>query len=181
MALCLSDYGTHVKCIPLFLLIFVKSFHVSLLAKGNWTAALQFYSEAVEFHPECPPAHFNLGVAYSEKGQFEKVILFLVELVSNICYLIFEALQEYEIALAHKPDYVEALCNVGTATGRLNTSPYHFSGVIYKQQGRLSDAISCYEKAVTLNPMQEFITKNLAIALTDLGTEIKEKGCHRYQ
>jgi protein O-GlcNAc transferase len=57
--------------------------------------------------------------------------------------------------------YVEAYCNMG---------------VIYKNTGRLEEAVAYYEKALALNPNFSIARTNMAIALTDLGTKVKAEG-----
>ena len=57
--------------------------------------------------------------------------------------------------------YVEAYCNMG---------------VIYKNTGRLEEAVTYYEKALALNPNFTIARTNMAIALTDLGTKMKSGG-----
>lgn len=59
------------------------------------------------------------------------------------------------------PHYVEAYCNIG---------------VILKNLGKLEEGISYYQKALKINPNFQIAKNNLAIALTDLGTTLKNQG-----
>jgi protein O-GlcNAc transferase len=72
-----------------------------------------------------------------------------------------EALNGYQAALQRNPCYVEAYCNIG---------------VIYKNLGNLETAVHYYEKALTINPNFKIVRNNMAIALTDLGTKVKNDG-----
>ena len=72
-----------------------------------------------------------------------------------------EALKFYKRAVAVNPYYVECHCNIG---------------VIYKHRGHLEEAIDSYQKALDINPNFVIAKDNMAIALTDLGTDYKEKG-----
>ena len=98
-----------------------------------------------------------------------------------------QALQYYNAAIQHNKFYVEAYCNVG---------------VIYKNVGQLEAAITFYDKvraamshaqsfgvaffitpnshgqhqALSINPNFAIAKSNMAIALTDYGTFIKNQG-----
>lgn len=49
-------------------------------------------------------------------------------------------------------------------------------GVIFKEEGRLEEAVAAYERALAAAPTYELVRSNLAIALTDLGTAVKARG-----
>lgn len=69
------------------------------------------------------------------------------------------AVAEYREAIQFQPAYTEAWCNLG---------------VIYKSQGRLDDAIDAYEKAHAVAPDNELVSVNLAAALTEQATLVKD-------
>ncbi len=72
-----------------------------------------------------------------------------------------EALKYYHLALEHNSYYVEAYCNIG---------------VIFKNTNKLEDAILYYGKALQINPNFLIAKSNMAIALTDYGTKLKNEG-----
>lgn len=72
-----------------------------------------------------------------------------------------KAIESYLRAVACKPNYAEALCNIG---------------VIYKSKSDLPKAIAFYERALVANPNFEIAINNLAIAVTDFGTQVKYSG-----
>jgi len=72
-----------------------------------------------------------------------------------------EALEGYTSALQRNPYYVEAYCNIG---------------VIYKNIGKLDTAVYYYDRALAVNPNFKIARNNMAIALTDLGTKLKNEG-----
>lgn len=72
-----------------------------------------------------------------------------------------EALECYNMAVKHNPLYVEAYCNIG---------------VIHKTFQRLEQAIIYYKKALQVNPNFQIAKNNLSIALTDMGTKLKNEG-----
>ena len=69
------------------------------------------------------------------------------------------AVAGYREAIRFQPAYTEAWCNLG---------------VIYKTQGRLGDAIDAYEKAHAVAPDNELVSVNLAAALTEQATLMKD-------
>ena len=62
------------------------------------------------------------------------------------------------------PKYVEAFCNMG---------------VIYKNIQEPEKAIYYYKEALKINPNFKIARNNLAIAFTDLGTNLKKQGEYR--
>lgn len=58
-----------------------------------------------------------------------------------------EAIASFQQAIALKPDYADALCNLG---------------VLYKELGRKDDAVSCFKKALSLNPGYVLAFKGLS-------------------
>jgi len=121
----LTDYGTRLKL------------------SGNLDDAMNKYVEATHVNSSYAPAYYNIGVIYSELGQYQ------------------DALNGYQAALQRNPRYVEAFCNIG---------------VIYKNLGNLETAVLYYEKALGINPNFKIVRNNMAIALTDLGTKVKNDG-----
>lgn len=114
------------------------------------------YLEALEVCPEFAPAHYNLGVAASEAGDAVR------------------ALEHYRRATELHPEYVEALCNMG---------------VILQHEGELEEAIEAYEKAYVCassitspesSEIADRVAKNLAVALSHRGTQIKMAGLGKY-
>jgi protein O-GlcNAc transferase len=69
------------------------------------------------------------------------------------------AVAGYQEAIRFQPTYTEAWCNLG---------------VLYKTQGRLVDAIDAYEKAHAVAPDNELVSVNLAAALTEQATLMKD-------
>lgn len=102
------------------------------------------------------PAHFNLGVVYSERREFDL------------------AMTHYQLAVARNPTYVEALCNIGVIyknSGELRLSIEYYEralranpnfsiaqsnlsiamtdmGTAVKNEGRLEEGISYYKRAL---------------------------------
>ena len=72
-----------------------------------------------------------------------------------------KALELYSKAAEIQPLHPEAHCNIG---------------VIHKNAGRLDEAIAAYERALVAAPNFEIVKCNLAVALTDKATQVKESG-----
>lgn len=71
------------------------------------------------------------------------------------------ALEFYELAIKAQPSHAEAHCN---------------RGVILKNKGCLDEAIQAYSKALEAAPDFQIVQTNLAIALTEKATLIKQEG-----
>ena len=119
------------------------------------------------------PNYFAISTSYSRKDSYfirkEKIDGAIISLI--ITHVTFynrhseignfqEAIAHYLAALSRNPAYVEAYCNIG---------------VIYKNFGNLEMAIHYYEQALNVNPNFRIARNNMAIALTDLGTKIKNE------
>ncbi|MEW5821362.1 MAG: tetratricopeptide repeat protein [Cyanobacteriota bacterium] len=115
--------------------------------------AIDEYKTALNFAPNYPEAHNNLGKIYQEQGRLE------------------EAQQEYQKAVDLDPRYGTALVNLGTvyqAKGELDTAAdkykqaiklnskdstahYHL-GDVYQAQGNFNDAIKELQTSLYQNP-----------------------------
>ncbi|KAK9810285.1 hypothetical protein WJX72_008008 [[Myrmecia] bisecta] len=106
-----------------------------------------------------------------------------------------EGMTKYQEAVAICPTYAPAYYNIGVVHSEsqqfedaltyyqkavdLNShyaEPYCNIGVILKNQGRRDDAIAAYERALAAAPNFQIVQNNLAIALTELGTQVKAEG-----
>ncbi len=104
---------------------------VGLLAlqKSDQNAAFSAFTSAVKKDAKNYYAHYNLGYIYQQRG-------------NNVT-----ALQEYQLALASKPDYVPALYNSGTIYGVSDPAR----------------AISVYQSVVKLDPKNGAAYFNLGL------------------
>ena len=116
-----------------------------------------------------PLAHYNLGNALLVKQE------------------VGEAIVAFQRAISLKPDFAEALNNLGNAlrkAGKLTRRPQHISGPsprgqttrkrsaiwnALKESGRLNEAIVAYQQAVQLKPGYAEGHNNLGNALTEAG------------
>ena len=72
-----------------------------------------------------------------------------------------KALKLYDEAIRVQPNHAEAHCN---------------KGVILKNQGQLEEALKAYHCALEAAPDFQIVHTNLAIALTEKATAIKNEG-----
>lgn len=112
---------------------------VGLLAlqKSDQNAAFSAFTSAVKKDPKNYYAHYNLGFIYQLRG-------------NNVT-----ALQEYQLALASKPDYVPALYNSGTIYGVSDPAR----------------AISIYQSVVKLEPKNSAAYFNLGLLEAQSGNK----------
>lgn len=72
-----------------------------------------------------------------------------------------DSLSYYERSLQLNPLCVEAYCNIG---------------YIQKSRGKIESAVENYKKALLINPNYGLAQQNIAIALNDMGTLVKDGG-----
>ncbi|EFA80704.1 glycosyltransferase [Heterostelium album PN500] len=113
------------------------------LVKQQTDESYLIYHLALLLNDRYAPAHFHLGVVSYERG--ERLL----------------ALSHYANALDLRPNYPEALCNVG---------------VIHKNNGDLDGAIEFYQRALKYNANYQLVKFNMSVALCDLGTRYKVAG-----
>ncbi|HFD79131.1 MAG TPA: tetratricopeptide repeat protein [Gammaproteobacteria bacterium] len=99
--------------------------------RGDWGEALACYRQSLNLHPGHPAALANLGLAYLDLRKPEKAVAFLRKAVRKnkaspeMHFLLGnaltadmrlrEAVDEYQAAMDLKPDYVDAMHNLGIA------------------------------------------------------------------
>ena len=143
-----------------------------LQGRGNLAEAIECYQTTIKINSSDVQAHVNLGSLYAMKQQRQQAIA---------CYQKAIALQP-NLAAAYRN-----LARVWTQDGKLEeanecwyeafslepekVSPnHHFKlGNILFRQGKITQAIACYQRAIELNPNLNGVYQNLAKALTKEG------------
>jgi arylsulfatase A-like enzyme/Flp pilus assembly protein TadD len=145
----------------------------SLIHAGEYDEAIKVFNEnSLPKIANDPEIWNSIGVAYSQKGDFEKSLDF------------------YQKALSLDDDYPKAFNNLGSAYLSIflktkdpiacqksienfkkaieldpdYASAYNGLGAAYLQAGNLEGAVSCLEKALSLNPDTGQATYNLGLA-----------------
>jgi serine/threonine-protein kinase len=129
------------------------------------TEAVRFLTAAVALRPDSPGAHYNLGLALKDKGQFD------------------EAIACWRKAIALDPKYAGAHNNLGYALARKGQfdeaiacwrkaialdpkhAMAHFNlGVSAANRGQVDEAIAFYRKVIEVDPNYPGVRGTLALA-----------------
>ncbi|KAG2430578.1 hypothetical protein HXX76_010096 [Chlamydomonas incerta] len=154
-------------------------------AQGLLGEAVAAYRRAHELRPEDGAIREGLAVVLTDQGTKLK----------NAGAPVSEAVSRYQAAAALCPSYAPALYNLGVVAGELRQADasvdYYRAaiaaepryaqahcnlGVLLRERGRLPEAVAAYEAALAAAPNFTIVRNNLAIALTDLGTHVKNEG-----
>ena len=128
------------------------------------------YTLTLTKNPGCWMAHYNLGIAFNDRGKTDK------------------AIDHYQQAIALRPSYAEAHYNLGrllAQKGRLNDAITHYEkaleinpadaesrnnlGVTLFGSGRVDEAVAHYREALKIRPDYAEASCNLANALLSKG------------
>lgn len=131
------------------------------LNQGKYSEAIRELLESLKTG-EDPNIYFNLGLAYSKMGMFNKAVI------------------AYKVVIGMIPNYVDAssnLADIYSSIGRYDeaiaayervialepdrAAAYNNLGIVYIMEGRKREAIVQWEKALQLNPDFEDAKKNL--------------------
>ena len=141
-----------------------------LLMLKQTKRAIEAYSHVIELNPCDASAYINRGVAYDQKGKFDK------------------AMKDYKTSIALNPHFAEAYNNRGVAyrnknkydcaikeyTKAIELNPdyavaYNNRGNTYDGKGEINKAINDYNIAIELNP-------DYAVAYNNRGNAYDRKG-----
>jgi tetratricopeptide (TPR) repeat protein len=167
----IATYGANAMRYALCALLILVFILASATYARNtlWADKVSLWEDVVKKNPNSPRGYNNLGLAYSEKGMYEK------------------AIAAYEYCIAMYPSYRTAYVNLGVAyavTGRINaavtiflkavamdpdnTIAYTNLGRAYLESGRSLEAVESYRKAIELNPNNSSAFHGLATAYVRL-------------
>jgi tetratricopeptide (TPR) repeat protein len=140
---------------------------VALAKKGDYTAAIPAWTQAIAMGPDDARAHNNFGLALAGSGRMQ------------------DAIEQYQAALAIKPEYPEAHNNLGialAATGRADQSIGHYQAAVagnpgyaeahnnlgmgLAEQGRAPEAVQELEAALAIRADFPEAHNNLATLLS---------------
>ncbi|MDY6989502.1 MAG: tetratricopeptide repeat protein [Thermodesulfobacteriota bacterium] len=156
------------------------------LAEGNLTAALSQFLGAEKIYDKDPLLHYDLGLAYFGKDEFDL------------------AISHFKKAVALKPDYSEAFNAMGRVYGQLKqwdtaiscfhqalsnllyTTPHvalNNLGEAYRGKGDYERAIDFYRQALRKDPRFPNAHRGLGLTYMDMGDDVKalpslEKALH---
>ena len=119
-------------CAGLLLILGMASWQRTLVYESSET----LWTDTLAKNPDCWIGHNNLGDALLQKGQVN------------------EALEQFQKAVAIKPNYVDACNNLGNAL---------------LQKGQVDEAVAQYQKAMAINPSYADARNNLGVVLLHKG------------
>ena len=136
----------------------------------NLDQAIENFSKVLECNPQDGMAYFNIGIIFTEKGQFDK------------------AIESYQQCLIIDSNHAEAYDNMGSVLrvqGKLSEALEHFLhalnlkpnfaqahynlGIVSQETGNTQEAIKSYRKACEIKP-------NYFKAYLGMGNALSEKG-----
>eukprot|EP00064_Thunnus_orientalis_P007054 superscaffoldBa00000763_g7073 len=143
----------------------------NLADRGNTTAAITYYREAVRLHPNYVHAMNNLGNILKERNE------------------LIEAEQLLSKAVSIQPDFAAAWMNLGIVQNSLQKFEeaeqsywnairfrkkypdcYYNLGRLYADQHRYVDALNAWRNATVLKPEHSLAWNNMVILLDNTGT-----------
>jgi tetratricopeptide (TPR) repeat protein len=144
-------------------LLVVLSFALTWQRSAVFADSETLWRDAISKNPDAFLAHYNLGIALQERGEFESAALhYRAVLRTNPASLrahnnlgsvllamgkVEEAIAEFELALQSDPNSVKAHNNLGNAL---------------REAGRLDEASARYRRCIALDPGLAAPHKNLA-------------------
>ncbi len=148
--------------------ILVDAFHlkaVIMIEQGDTTAAILSYQKAVDINPEFYDAWIGLGILYSAKGNplAEQYYINAVNIDTNNTHAI------YILALYYQQNNQLGLAEEKYRTiirKEVNENAWYNLGyinLVYREN--YNEAISCFQKALNINPDYNDALFNLALSL----------------
>jgi protein O-GlcNAc transferase len=135
------------------------------LASGKIEEAIKSFLKAIKIDDKLVAAHFNLALAYHQKGDVLKAIPALertIQLKTND----FEALNLLGHLYMSQQRGNEALACFQKATtiNPFLAEGFYNLGVVYMNQGRLNDALKNYQQSLKLFPDNAIVLNNVGVA-----------------
>jgi protein O-GlcNAc transferase len=127
--------------------------------QGKLEHAVLAYKRAIQLQPNFPEAYNNLGNTLRELGRADDAIA---------CYTACIQLQFGQASAAQTAGAASGVPVVALQAQRLAVAFSNLGGIL-KTQGRLHDAITCYEHVATLQPALPEVQANVAAAYKDSG------------
>ena len=142
----------------------------ALGTSGNYTSAVEAFTNAIELHPQRAGAYNNRGNAYAELGNHQRAIkdyskaIELDPKFAGTYYnrgLLYADLGNYQQAIK---DYSRAI-----ELNPKDAAAYHGRGNAYRMLGNYQQAIKDYSRAIELNPQYVAAYNNRGFLYADLG------------
>lgn len=116
---------------------------------GRWDEALRYSEEAIARYPDYPDLWLERGHTFQQQQDWAQV-----HECAGRCLAIAKVNPEYS-----------------SDPGARSWLPWHLNGVAYEQEGDISQAIACYERAIQANPAYP----DSALRLAFLGSKTQDE------
>lgn len=153
-ALAMATCQQAIQLQPNFVLAYVTLGNIQQ-AQGEINAAIQSYTQALQLDPNLPQAHANLGSMFYKQGKIEQAIVSyrqaisiqpdLAAVYSNLAKALRQQGKEDEAQICEQKS-LEFCPKTEDDKSLLNR------GNKFAQAGKLDEAISAWQQAITLNP-----------------------------
>ena len=154
------------KSMVIVLLILVACYSSLTYARNFiWKDEITLWNDTVRKSPQAPRPYIILGLAYGDKGDYDKAISNYnkaIQLIPNNAH----PYNGRGLAYAAKGDYDQAISDYNKSI-RLDpgyAEPYNNRGVSYAAKGDYDKAISDYDKAIQLIPTLAHAYNNRGVA-----------------
>lgn len=136
---------------------------LAYLKKGKLEEAAKAYKKCLKFRPQMAEAHFRLGYIYEQKGSLDEAITEYKRAYTldknpqasmNIAEIYFKQ-EKLKQALEYAQKSLQEKSSAGA---------YNLQGVLFNKLGKYLEAIESFQKAIEINPKNNFIKVNLGIA-----------------
>lgn len=148
------------------------------LQTSHWKDEIALFQHALKVTDNNWPAHNNLGVAFSERGKFDKAAFQFKEVLkikpdhvgsrNNLANILFDHGKLKEAALQLK-EAVRIKPN--------DTDMYNNLAIVLASQGKFDESVSFFEKALVIKPENDSAHYNFGTLLASQG-KLQEAGKH---
>ena len=146
----------------------------ALLGAGKVDAAISAFKKAVAIDPKLAAAHFDLALAYQQKGDTPKIISFLKKAVKlkpndyealNLLGHYYNTQKKLDLALSAFEKAIKL--NPMLAEG------YYNLGVVLMQKGRNKEALINYKKSMKIFPDNSIVLNNIGVTIENMGRPLE--------
>ena len=151
--------------------VFVLISYLTIMQIRVWRDEFTLWNYVIKQEPgKTFVAYNNRGIAYSNRGEYDR------------------AVQDYNTAIAMKPDYFTAYNNRGVAFSRIGSyeraiedfgraialnpnfdDAYNNRGIAHEKTGQFENAMEDFRKAIVLNPVSEKAYVNRGVTYQKVG------------
>jgi len=144
--------------------------YLTVKQNSYWRDPISFYERTLQYAPDSPRIHYNIGKIHDDRGEKERAIISYKKAIKiypehesayyNLALLYKDlnrnenAIAAFKKAIEINPNHVKAYNNLGNVYSIINSN---------------DDAIAAFKKAIEINPNHAEAYNNLGITYSDLG------------